>query len=394
MKTVYSTAEVPHIFAANPATAVARNANRTLYCESGVIYSYRHSAPLAAWRGDTLLVNADSYSVTTSKHQSYLARAVHHLPRVHLPDLRAVLEIRFDTTAAEYIAKRATEIADLRDKESRARSEWRKADIARQIAALETACAYVWQSVGKKTPWQSAIAVKEKADKEAAKRRYAVARAQLDTGMERAQRMVEYCRAAMAQDIPEGRTHGLQPWWRLDSVASDIRGIDGMGARMGLGIGATVTFGHAAKLMGKKWAKECEVLALAIAAYADSLAPEIAALRAEYDKQEAIADAENRAAWLAGDDVRRGLRGAIMCRVKGDTVETSHGARVPLTGALMLVALASQCRANGLPMDLKGRAIGPYKGNKIEADGTLIVGCHTITWEAIADAVARHEASK
>lgn len=394
MKTVYPTTEVPHIFAANPATAVARNANRTLYCEFGVIYSYRNSAPLAAWRGNLLLVNSDRFSVTTGKHQTYLARAVHHLPRLSVPDLRAVLDIRFDTTAAEYIAKRAKEIADLRDKESRARADWRKATIAREIAALESACAYVWQSVGKKTPWQSAIAVKDKADKDAAKRRYIAARAQLETGLERAQRMIADCRAAMAQDVSDGRTYGLQPWWRLDTAASDIRRIDSMGARMGLGLGATATFAHAAKLMGKKWAKECEAIALQIAAYADSLAPEIATLRAEYDRQEAIADSENRAAWLAGGDVRRGLRGAIMCRVKGDTVETSQGARVPLDQALQLATLAKACRESGREMDLRNRAIGPYRGNRITLDGTLIVGCHAITWEAIADALARYEGER
>ena len=383
--------EVPHLFATNK-QAYCANSNRTLRADCGKLYSY--AEPIAAWFGDKVLLSADSFSVTTSKHQAWTRYAVNHCETVSLPRLKSVLSMTggkgSNNDAARYIVARMKEIEALQDAAKRLRSDWKKAENARQIAALETACAFVWQEYcGNKTPWQSAVAVNAKQEKEAAIKRYTQARNQLDAGLENAARIV-----ADARKVDEYRTHSRQAWWRLDNAASDIRRIDSMGANRGLTIGSTATFEHATKIMGKKWAKECTALALAIHAVADALQPEIDALRAVWEESEKTDNAEKIAKWLAGDDCDypRGLN--VACRVIGETVETSHGARVPLTGALMLVALASQCRANGLPMDLKGRAIGPYRGNKIEADGTLIIGCHRITWEAIADCVARYEAGK
>lgn len=393
VKTVFTGAEVPHIFATAP-DAVARNANRTLFCENGVLYSYRYSAPIAAWHGGKILLNADSYSVTTSKHQAWTRRAVSHLQTVTLPDLRDVLENSASKeSAAAYIVKRTKEIDALRDKESRARAEYRKRAIAGEIAALETACEFVWRDISQqKTPWQNAIAIDQKARDNAAIRRYAISRNRLESGLENAVRILESARNNIATDTTR---HGLQKWWILDGAAKDIRRLDEMGANRGLGIGATATFTDAARLLGKKWANESTKLAVAIHEFAASLQTEIDQSRAAYDAAEKVKNAETVAAWYRGENVQWPIAGEIVCRViGGDTVETSHGARVPLTGALMLVALASQCRANGLPMDLKGRAIGPYRATKIEPDGTLIVGCHRIKWDAIADAVARYEAGK
>lgn len=392
-KTVYSTAEVPHIFAANPTTAIARNGNRTLFCENGRIYSYRYSAPLAAWRDGVLLINSDRYSVTTAKHQSYLARAVRHLPQVQLPDLRAVIENPGERGAAEYIAKRAKEIDALKEKASRLRSDWTKAANAREIAELETACAYVWKAAGKKTEWRAALAVKAKADKVAAVARYVTSRNRLESGMETARRIAQDARDRIAAEN-RGPEYG-HAFYALANARGDICRIDEMGARHGAtGIAATATFQHAAKLMGKRWVVECTALAQEIVAFAETLQPEIDAARAAYETAVAVVNAEKRAAWLAGDDVRGGLAGPILCRVKGETVETSQGARVPLAQALQLAALAKQCRETGRALDLAGRAVGPYRGNKIEADGRLIVGCHSIPWDSIADAVARYEGAK
>lgn len=382
MKTVYTTAEVPHIFAHNP-QATARNGNRTLFCENGTLYSYRYSAPLAAFRDGVFLVNSDRYSVTTGKHQSYLARAIRHLPQVELPDLRAVLENRSERGAAEYIAARVKEIESLREKAPRLRAEYRKTQNAAEIAKLESACAFMWQFIGKRGDWRKAIAVKAKADKAAAIARYKASRKRLESAMENARRDIDTARAQYAQD---------GSWYRLDNARAHIRRYDEMGAARGLGLGATATFSHAAKLMGKVWAAECTRLALELHAFADTLSPEIATARAAYDKAQAEKHAERIAQWLAGENVAYPHNLPIACRVKGDTVETSQGARVPLSDALRLAGLARQCRESGRGLDLRGQIVGPYKATEITAAGAIIVGCHNIPWESVADAVARFQA--
>lgn len=386
MKTVFTGPEVPHIFATGP-DAVARNSNRTLSCENGTLYSYR--APIAAWHAGKILISTEKHSVTTSKHQSWLRYAVRHLESVYLPDLRAVLGNRgHKESHAAYIVARAKEVEELRDKLGRARSDWRKAAIGRDIAELENACAYVWRDIaGQKTPWESAVAVDRKARDNAAKARYARARADLESGMENARRI--WASALYRHESDATRANGF---YILENAQRDIARIDSMGAAKGLGIGSTATFTDAARLMGKKWAKDCTQLAQAILAFAESLQPRIDTARAAFDVAQRLENSERIAAWLAGDRVAYPNGLPIACRViGGDTVETSRGARVPLDQALRLAALAKDCRENGRGLDLRGVTVGQYAGTRIDCNGTLVIGCHSIPWESIADAMARHE---
>lgn len=390
VKTVVEGREVPHLFAAQSQNN-ARNSNGSLWFEGKTLYSYRE--PIAhIHESGIVLISSDHFSVTTSKHQSWALYALRHMDSMELPDLRRLLENRSLESRCDWIANRAKEIESLRDKKQRA--EWRINQTRAEIAALEEACAWVWRNMGgKKSNWQTAIGVKAKADKAAKIRMYTQARNQLESGLEIAQRIIDGARAQMVRDAESGRTsHGLQAWWRLDNAVSDIRRIDSMGARYGAkGIAATATFTHAAKLMGKIWAADCMRLAAAIADFADSLQPEIQASRAAYDAAERLSNAEKVAAWYAGENVGWPLT-ETACRVLGNEVQTSRGARVPLDQALQLVDLAKACRAAGRSMDLKGRRIGPYHGEKIGADGSLTIGCHVILWPAIESALARYEA--
>lgn len=392
-KTVYTGPEVPHIFATGP-DAVARNSNSTLSCGSGVLYSYR--APIAAWHAGKMLISTERHSVTTSKHQSWVRYAVRHLESVYLPELRAVLGNRgHKESLAAYIVKRAKEIDTLKEKAGRARSEWRKAAIGAEIAELENACAYVWRDIaGQKTPWESAVAVDRKARDVAAKARYARARADLESGLENAARILDGAQRRIERE-PASR----DAFYCLENAQRDIRYIDSMGAAKGLGIGSTATFTDAARLMGKTWAKDCTRLAQAVVAFAESLQPRIDAARAAHDAARAarvaaqrLEDAERITEWLAGGRVAYPHGLPIACRViGGDTVETSRGARVPLDQALRLAALAKDCREKGLSLSLRGVTVGQYQGTSIDRDGTLHVGCHSIPWESIADAMARYE---
>lgn len=385
-KTVFTGPEVPHIFATGP-DAVARNSNRTLSCENGTLYSYR--APIAAWHAGKVLISTEKHSVTTSKHQSWARYAVRHLESVYLPDLRAVLGNRgHKESLAAYIVARGKEIDALQEKAGRARSEWRKAAIARDIADLQAACAFVWREIaGQKSPWESAVAVDRKARENAAKARYSAARRQLESGLESARRIWE---SALARH--ESGATRANGFYILENAQRDIARLDSIGAAKGLGIGSTATFTDAARLMGKTWAKDCTRLAVAIHEFADSLQPRIDAARAAFDAAQRLENAERIAEWLAGGRVAYPHGLPIACRViGGDTVETSRGARVPLDQALRLAALAKDCREKGLSLSLRGVTVGQYQGTSIDRDGTLHVGCHSIPWESIADAMARYE---
>jgi hypothetical protein len=388
MKTVYTGNEVPHIFATRP-DVIARNSNRTLSCEGGVLRSY--AAPIAAWHNGKILISTERHSVTTSKHQSWARYATRHLERVYLPDLRDVLGNPSRDGCAAYIVKRAKEIEALRDKLSRARSEWRKAAIGADIAELESACAFVWKErAGQKTPWESAIAADKKARDNAAKARYARARADLEAAMENAARILAYAESRIEREPVKS-----DGFYILENAQRDFMRLDSMGAAKGLGLGSTATFTDAARLMGKTWAKDCTRLAQAVVAFADSLQPRIERARAEFDRAQRLENAERIAEWIAGGRVAYPHGLPVACRViGGDTVETSRGARVPLADALRLAGLAKQCRESGRGLDLRGVAVGQYAGTRIDSTGTLVVGCHSIPWESIADAMARFEGAR
>ncbi len=119
------------------------------------------------------------------------------------------------------------------------------------------------------------------------------------------------------------------------------------------------------------------------------------ARNAEYARQREAMDAERRAAWLAHDGSiadRRGYggnddRGGALLRVVGDTLETSWGAEVPLRHASAVFRKVSDCRAKGTTYyrdEARPIRVGAFQVNRIDADGTLIAGCHTIHWPEIA----------
>lgn len=89
--------------------------------------------------------------------------------------------------------------------------------------------------------------------------------------------------------------------------------------------------------------------------------------------------------------------GAVMLRVNGDDIETSQGARVPVTAAPMVWELVQRARhAGGYENAGFGKAlrsagrvrIGDYPLDRIDADGTLHAGCHVIPYSELS-AMAR-----
>jgi hypothetical protein len=98
--------------------------------------------------------------------------------------------------------------------------------------------------------------------------------------------------------------------------------------------------------------------------------------------------AKRRERWLAGEDVQleprwySGTDVPTVLRVKGDKVETSRGAEIPLPHAKRLWPAIRKVMQSGAPYEHNGHSIhvGEFRIDRIEVDGTLIAGCHTIKY--------------
>jgi hypothetical protein len=79
-----------------------------------------------------------------------------------------------------------------------------------------------------------------------------------------------------------------------------------------------------------------------------------------------------------------------MLRVNGEQIETSLGARIPLAAAPMVWNMVQRARRSesglapcNIGADRRPR-IGDYPLDRIDADGTLHAGCHTIPYSELS----------
>jgi hypothetical protein len=104
------------------------------------------------------------------------------------------------------------------------------------------------------------------------------------------------------------------------------------------------------------------------------------------NEQEAIRHSENMAKWRAGEYHGGFPYGfPIMLRIIGDEVQTSRGARFPVSHAKRALAFVRKVRESGQAYVRNGHAIhlGPYALDRIEPDGIVKAGCHVVSWEEI-----------
>jgi len=74
-----------------------------------------------------------------------------------------------------------------------------------------------------------------------------------------------------------------------------------------------------------------------------------------------------------------------MLRIACDEVQTSRGARFPISHAKRGLAFVRRVRECGQAYVRNGHTIhlGPYAIDRIEPDGTVKAGCHVVSWEEI-----------
>lgn len=105
-----------------------------------------------------------------------------------------------------------------------------------------------------------------------------------------------------------------------------------------------------------------------------------------------LESAERITQWRAGNTfVRleyhemRTAQGSAMLRLRGETVETSQGATVPLAHALIAMKRAAHCHDTGTAWEPNGHTlhVGAFQVNRISANGDVTAGCHLIQWAEI-----------
>ncbi len=475
----YNNAEVAHVWNSQNAEA-GQSGNGNFYFEGRTLFSYGSHFVAGYIMPDGLaLLNADSYSVSTSGHQSDAARAVSDRRTAHVADLTAL--------AGYYkpVDRLARWIADNRPASDRARVRDAIKSALRDHATALTAeiyapgaerYAYTYEPEFKSTrlpgerelgayladlaglpaaSWPKAkrdaerlakakAAAEAKADRvrggaralqfaDLSAKRWREWVAELASGYNAEMRLVE-----MRKELKRARSlmlaaksGKLAAAGRLATIRDRIKRLDSViathaehtarreratsDARRLAIVRAWRDASPEAKAaatwnMLRDLASAAEWLAVAgrtaaLKASAAELArlaqigrDAIEAENARQRKLEAeralLKEEERRALWLAGERVGRiyfdAESGGAALRVVGDTLETSHGASVPLAHAVKAFRYIKLCRERGESFQRNGRTIrvGHYQVDSISESGDFRAGCHYFTWPEV-ERVAR-----
>lgn len=114
MRTTFTNSECCHVWTQK---TQEHGRGHSIFFEGDTIYSYGHHFPMARHADEIVLITTRSYSVSTSKHQSYVLQACHHIPHFYVYDVTA----RSKTQHRENLAKMREEYENLIVKASRAR---------------------------------------------------------------------------------------------------------------------------------------------------------------------------------------------------------------------------------------------------------------------------------
>lgn len=146
-----------------------------------------------------------------------------------------------------------------------------------------------------------------------------------------------------------------------------------------------------------------EALKVKLASIARRAAERLEEIALEENRERMEREREARESWLAGStdsslrysrfsdangralvravDVERDDSGAIVA----GTLETSHGAKVPLVDAIKAFRFVKLVKERGRPWKRNGATlpVGHFQIDAIEPSGTFVAGCHKIGWNEV-----------
>jgi hypothetical protein len=110
-------------------------------------------------------------------------------------------------------------------------------------------------------------------------------------------------------------------------------------------------------------------------------------IRREAIRIEQFKKAEERIQkWLNGEDTYTNdfYQLDTMLRIKGDRIQTSKGANIPVSDAISIYPLLARAKQSGKPLEMGLRTVnlGVYKFHSFDGN-ILTVGCHKIKWDQI-----------
>jgi len=153
--------------------------------------------------------------------------------------------------------------------------------------------------------------------------------------------------------------------------------------------GSAITYCTALKIAIPEWTISSNDEAAARAyVYELAKAREIkkAAARAEYEKTAALESADRLALWVMGENTYTGgfHYHPTALRIKGESIQTSRGANIPVADAIRLWPLLVRAKHSGKTLEagLHSINLGVYRFNSFDGN-TLIVGCHQIGWDQL-----------
>ena len=94
--------------------------------------------------------------------------------------------------------------------------------------------------------------------------------------------------------------------------------------------------------------------------------------------------------WVDGESDYCPSYGPIRLRVKGDELQTTRGARVPLEHAVKAFRVLKRLHDKGQAYQRNGHTIhlGQFALDSLDTEGNVTAGCHTVQWEEIARVAA------
>lgn len=313
MKKVFSTSSmVAHVWAQR-SQSEGRTPTENIYFNSDALYSYGSHFPLAKFLdSNTVLINGDSYSVTTSKQQSEVRSAIpSHYTRIY--------------TTTEIIKN------VVRNHSWLLRGEHKKALIDGVSEHVKRVLVVQAQTAAKR---RKPSLVESDIN---------VALSAYDDG----EKLLHFYKAKMPVAVRNLR----------EKMQSDLTGF--------------VTLNEA----------------------------QLKAAKRKHDKEQAKMRAEKQAKaqeylplWLAceplpygGEHCLRENLTVVMLRVNGDEIETTLGARFPVSHGKKAFTLIRDCKEHAKEWKANGHTLhlGNFAVDAVEADGTVKAGCHVVPYSSI-----------